>query len=63
MSWSERYTTQKHVGSEGFGTITDSPETSREGERGSSDTLCTLNVYPCPSPPGTEPSVQAEISL
>ena len=37
--------------SEGFGTITGSPETSREGERGSSDTLCTLDVYPCTTLP------------
>ena len=48
MSWSVRYTTQK---SKGFRTITGSPETSREGERGSSDTLCTLDVYPCTTLP------------
>ena len=51
---------------ESLGTVTGSPETSREREGGSSDTLCTLDVNPCttlPSPPGTEPSVQALISL
>ena len=41
-------------------------DSSREGEGGSSETLCTLNVDSCicsPSLPGTEPSVQAVMSL
>ena len=47
---------------ENLGTVAGSPKTSREREGGSSDTLCTLDVNPappCPSPPGTECSVQA----
>ena len=49
-----------------LGTVARGPESSREGEGGSSDTICTLNVDPCttlPRSPGTEPSVQAVMSL
>ena len=45
----------------GLGTVAGSPAFSREEEGGSSETLSTLNVDP--SPPGTEPSVQAVMSL
>ena len=31
----------------GLGTVAGGPESRREGEGGSSDTLCTLNVDPC----------------
>ena len=50
----------------GLGTVADNPESSREREGGSSETLCTLNVDPCitlPSPPGIEPSIQAVMLL
>ena len=52
-----------------FGAIACGPATSREGERGSSETLISkfnvnkFNASPSPSPPGTEPSVQAVMSL
>ena len=50
----------------GLATADGGPESTREREGGSSETLCTLNVIPAPpspSPPGTEPSVQPVISL
>ena len=45
MSWIERYTTQGH--GESLGTVTGSPEISREGKGGSSDTLHIFDVYTC----------------
>ena len=35
----------------GLGTVADGPESSREGEGGSSETLCTINVDPCTTLP------------
>ena len=52
MSWSERYTPLKSIkNGVSLGTVADSPESSREGEGGSSDTFCTLNVDPCTTLP------------
>ena len=35
----------------GLGTVAGGPESSREGEGGSSDALCTINVDPCTALP------------
>ena len=43
-----------------LGTVAGGPESSREGEGGSSDAFCTINVDSCTTLPGTELSVQAE---